>query len=93
MNSDFGSRRLGSAADFAIECSLGVVGRQKPALSTALETVRNPGFLIVLEANYSELLWQLRHPAAESADLVLEFEDIPTNSAWRQKKRQLCSKL
>jgi hypothetical protein len=57
VNSDFGSRRLGSAADFAIMCSRGVAGRQKPALSTALETMRNLGFLIVLEVNYSELLW------------------------------------
>ena len=56
MNSDFGSRRLGSAANFAIEYSLGVAGRQRPALSRALENVRNLGFLIVLEVNYSESL-------------------------------------
>ena len=57
MNSGFGSRRLESAANFAIEYSLGVAGRQRPALSRALENVRNLGFLIVLEVNYSESLY------------------------------------
>ena len=57
MNSDFGSHRLGTAVDFAIECFLGAAGHRKPALSRALENVRNLGFLIVLGVNYSELLW------------------------------------
>ena len=57
MNSDFGSHRLGTAVNFAIECFLGVAGHQKPALSRALENVHNLGFLIVLGVNYSGLLW------------------------------------
>lgn len=64
MNSDFGSRILGSAVNSTIECSHGEAGRQKPASLRALENLHNLGFLIVLRVNYSGLLWQLRPPVA-----------------------------